>query len=456
MGPCKGEGAQLGSGVGLLGAGTVGTAVIELLTDASYAHRFDPGMRPEVIGAVVKDLTKARPNSVSQRWLTTDATALVTHPAVNILIDVMGGEEPALTACLAALRHGKPLITANKQLLASHWDELQDAARAGGTNIFASACTGGAVPMAELIEEALNFDQILSLTGILNGTSNLILQLVTQGHQLDSSVRMAQKLGMAEADPSRDLSGRDALDKAILLSHLAWPEVAVSATLGVGINGSTVAAANQISEHSMQLLPVTICRPRSSDSLKKRQSDVFIEAWSGIAAVATPHPLATLGQRECGLLIETDLAADTFIKGTGAGGTATASAVLSDLCKAVSTDPCRRGRRALPGTPELLRAALHQKEPQKWLVITTGTHREVMTFLEESGLQADIGNSVETGASKRRQDGVADRAVGEDAHNQQAPWSFIVVEKRGRLTLEKAASLSTNSLALLPVIPGRG
>ncbi len=435
-------------GIGLLGAGTVGTAVVSRLCDPGTLP-FLP--TPRIVGAAIRDPQRKRPAVFEKIPLTTDAVSLAGNPEVTILIDVMGGEEPALNACLTALARGIPVITANKELLALHWNDLQAAAARSGTGIYFSACVGGAVPMIEMMEHALSCDQILGLTGVLNATSNLVLQLAGMGQSLESALQIARAEGMAEADPSRDLSGQDALDKARLLSHLAWPGNRQVATLAPGV--TTLAAKTALPARSLglALAPVAICTPVNTRGTTG--------IWCGLGACELGHPLATLPATGCGLVVYSDLAGTTFVSGAGAGGKATTSAVLNDLNACLTGSRKDNVRPALTGLEEPVHAT-PCGTPNRWLATGAGTPQAAIARLAASGFAVrgdETGSNLPVDSTRMDSIHFTTAEKGRIAHSK-THWACLVESIGKELSLQDGSLPCDESFALLPVLeahPGR-
>ena len=201
--------------VGVLGAGTVGSQVIRLLTEQADDFAARSGARLEITGVAVRDVNAPRDFAVPQDLLTDDATAVATGN--DLVIELIGGIEPARTLILAAFKAGASVITGNKALIAAHGPELYTAAAAAGTDFYYEAAVAGAIPVVYALRESMAGDRVTSVLGIVNGTTNYILdEMSTKGLSFETALATAQELGYAEADPTADVDGLDAAAKAAI------------------------------------------------------------------------------------------------------------------------------------------------------------------------------------------------------------------------------------------------
>ncbi len=209
--------------VALLGCGVVGSAVHRLLQEQAADLAVRAGATLEIAGVAVRDLAAPRAVPVSGGLLTTDGMALVTRPDIDIVIELIGGIEPARSLLLAALRAGKSVVTANKALLATDSAVLHEAARAGNADLYYEAAVAGAIPLLRPLRESLAGDEVRRVLGIVNGTTNYILdRMDTAGADFATALAEAQRLGYAEADPTADVAGYDAAAKAAILASIAF------------------------------------------------------------------------------------------------------------------------------------------------------------------------------------------------------------------------------------------
>lgn len=312
--------------IGLLGLGHVGSAVAGALrrNGAVFAKR--TGVVPLLARIAVKHLEKPRQVAVDPELLTDDAWTVVRHSRVDIVVEAIGGVSPADAYLEEALRRGKSVVTANKQLVCSRAGELEQVAASVGRVFAYEASVGGAVPVIRLLKESLIGDRINSLVAIINGTANYVLTQMEEGVPFDDALGAAQARGLAEPDPTDDVDGRDAAAKLAILASLAF-----DARL----------RPDQIPYQGIsQVSPRELRQARDGGSVIRllaaaRRRDGRIEAGVFPARVPLSHPLAGLKDEWNGVLLRTDLAGELFVTGRGAGGVPTASAILADLAGAV-------------------------------------------------------------------------------------------------------------------------
>lgn len=314
--------------VAVLGCGTVGTEVVRGLREQAEELAARSGARLQISAITVRDSSRARDPVVPTELLGTDAHAAVA--ACDVVVELMGGIEPARELILTALRRGVSVITANKALLATHGPELFEAAEAAGSDLFFEAAVAGAVPVVRGVRESLAGDSISRIVGIVNGTTNYILdQMSSTGIDFDEALAQAQELGYAEADPTADINGLDAAAKAAILASLAFhsrvhlDDVTVSGIRD--ITPSDIAAAKH-SGHVLKLLAIAEQR-QDADA---RGVAVRVHP----ALIPLGHPLASVREAYNAVLVQAESAGTLMFYGAGAGGAPTASAVLGDLVAA--------------------------------------------------------------------------------------------------------------------------
>jgi homoserine dehydrogenase len=209
--------------VGLLGCGNVGTPLVELIRSQGPTVEGRTGLRLEVSRVAVRDPAKPRPVSLPSEVLTTDARSVVEDPEIDVVVELIGGVEPARELILAALRAGKPVVTGNKELLAKHGAELFQAAETAGVDLLFEAAVAGGIPIIRPLRESLVGERITRVMGIVNGTTNYILTRMTEaGASYAEALAEAQALGFAEADPTADVEGYDAGAKAAIIASIAF------------------------------------------------------------------------------------------------------------------------------------------------------------------------------------------------------------------------------------------
>jgi len=310
--------------VALLGCGAVGTQVVRLLAAQADDLAARVGAPLELVGVAVRSLDAERDPVVDPALLTTDAAALVTR--ADVVVELMGGLEPARSLLLSAIAHGASVVTANKALLAVDGPTLYAAADAAAVDLYFEAAVAGAVPVVRAVRESLAGDRVRRVLGIVNGTTNFVLDTMTADDvDLEVAVKDAQRLGYAEADPSADVEGLDAAAKAAILASLAF-HTRVSLA-DVSCEGITALTADDVAwatrtGHVLKLLAVA------------ERLDGGISVRVHPALVPVEHPLAGVRGAFNAVFVEAEAAGQLMFYGPGAGGVPTASAVLGDLVAA--------------------------------------------------------------------------------------------------------------------------
>ena len=315
--------------VALLGAGSVGSEVARLLLEQKSELAARVGAELELIGVAVRDL-KTKRNGFPKELLTTDAESLIL--GADIVIEVMGGLQPAKDYILLALNSGSDVITANKALLATHGSELFNAAEQVGAQLYFEASVAAAIPIIRPLRESLAGDRVKRIMGIVNGSTNYILDRMDKnGISLETAMKEATELGYLEADPSLDVDGYDAAQKAAILASLAFhTEVPLEKVYREGITGVTaqqIAAAKR-DEFVIKLL--AICEFIEADGAGPEGVSVRVYP----ALVPRSHPLGSVDGAYNAVFVEAEAAGRLMFYGSGAGGTQTASAILGDVVSA--------------------------------------------------------------------------------------------------------------------------
>lgn len=319
--------------VALLGCGVVGTQVARLLTQEADDLAARVGARLELVGIAVRDAAAPRDPVVDRALLTEDAEALVER--ADIVVEVMGGTEPARALLLRAIGAGAAVVTANKALLAEDGPTLYRAADDAGVDIYFEAAVAGAIPIVRPVRESLAGDHVRRVLGIVNGTTNYVLdQMTSTGADLAEAVKEAQDLGYAEADPTADVEGYDAAAKAAILASLAFhTRVSLEDVAREGIMAVTaddVAWAAQTG-HVIKLLAIAELHDGGGDG-PGGAAGVSVRVHP--ALVPTTHPLAGVRGSFNAVFVEAQSAGELMFYGRGAGGSPTASAVLGDVVSA--------------------------------------------------------------------------------------------------------------------------
>ena len=338
--------------IGLLGCGHVGAALVSLVAERRGEVERRTGLDLEVTRIAVRNTALDRGVPVDSAAFTTDAAALVVDPEVDVVVEVMGGIEPARGLVSAALAAGKPVVTANKELLANHGAELYGAAEAAGVDLLFEAAVAGAIPIMRPLRESLAGEPIKRVMGIVNGTTNFILsRMADDGASYADALAEAQRLGYAERDPTADVEGFDAGAKAAIIATVAFgARVVAGDVYHEGISGITVADIEFAADlrHCIKLL-VVVERTMASDG----GSQIGVRVHPTL--VPLDHPLASVRGSFNAVFVEGGAAGDLMFYGRGAGGRPTASAVLGDLIDAACN--LRQGHAASIGALERARIA---------------------------------------------------------------------------------------------------
>ena len=326
-------------GVGILGGGTVGAALVGLLDERRAEITARCGTEIVPVAVAVRSPDRPRPG-VPAGLLTGDAAAVVADPDVDVVVELIGGTDPVRQLLLAALAGGKPVVTANKEVLATHGAELFAAARAGGADLLFEAAVGGAIPIVRSLRESLAGESVQRIMGIVNGTTNYILsRMTTGGSGYADALAEAQALGYAEADPRADVEGHDAAAKAAIMAGIVFGAEVTAAD--VHCEGISTLSAGDITfarrlGHVIKLL--AIAERVDGDAIAVRVHP---------AMVPEDHPLASVRDSFNAVFVEGDACGELMLYGRGAGGRPTASAVLGDLIDAAAN--LRRGAATGPG-----------------------------------------------------------------------------------------------------------
>ncbi len=309
--------------VGLLGGGTVGTAVIRLLHEHADEIALRAGCRVEVARVAVRDPSKRREVPLPPDRFTDDPQLVVDDPDVDVVCELMGGVEPARTLLLAALAAGKPVVTANKELVATRGRELFDLAAAKGVDLYFEAAVGGGIPLIRPLKESLAGERVRRVLGIVNGTTNYILTRMTEDQMdFDDALGQAQRLGFVEADPTADVGGHDAAAKCAIIASIAFDANVIPAD--VYTEGIERVAIDDI-EYAARLgyvVKLLAIAELDGDAIAARVHP---------AMVPDSHPLAAVRGSFNAVFVEGDKAGELMFYGRGAGGDPTAAAVVGDL-----------------------------------------------------------------------------------------------------------------------------
>ena len=313
-------------GVGLLGAGTVGGTLISRLVNDREAIEAKTGLTLEVRRVAVRDREKRRSFDLPDGVLTADPREVVDDPSVQLIVELMGGHEPAGDLVLSALSAGKPVVTANKELIAARGPELIRAAEARGVPLLFEAAVGGGIPIIRPLSETLAGESIDRVMGIVNGTTNFILtRMADDGSDYEAALFEAQALGYAEPDPTADVSGADAAAKTAILASLAFGTwVGIDDVYHEGIESLSAADFRYAADFGYVIKLLAVAE-RSERGVSARVHPVLLPR---------AHPLAPITGATNAIFIEGPSIDRLLFAGPGAGGEPTATAVLGDIIDA--------------------------------------------------------------------------------------------------------------------------
>ncbi|MFM2060729.1 MAG: hypothetical protein RLZZ507_399 [Cyanobacteriota bacterium] len=320
----------MGVKLGILGLGTVGTGTVQLLQDQKGRHPLLSEI--EIYRVGVRSLDKARPVELPTGIVTTDLEAIVNDPEIDIIVEVMGGLEPARSLILTAIKNGKHVVTANKAAISRFGAEIFTAANEAGVYVMLEASVGGGIPVIQPLKQSLSVNQIHAITGIVNGTTNYILtRMQTEGSDFDDVLADAQRLGYAEADPTADVDGLDAADKIAILASLGFGgRINLQDVYCEGIRQVTKTDIAYAAKLGFVIKLLAIAKGQTDDN---SQLSVRVNP----TLVPQTHPLASINGVYNAILVEGEPIGQVMFFGPGAGAGATASAVCSDILNLVAT-----------------------------------------------------------------------------------------------------------------------
>lgn len=318
-------------GVALLGLGTVGGGTYRILKKNYENIKKNDGVDISILHILERDLSKAKALGVDLNIVSTDIDKVINDPKVDIVAEFFGGIEPAKSFLIKCLLAGKSIVTANKELFSKHWDELEVAAKKGKAGLYFEASCVGGVPIIRTLTESMQGNNILSLMGIVNGTTNFILsKMADEGQEYADVLKQAQDLGYAEANPSADVDGFDSMYKLSILSSLAFhTKVPISKIYREGISkiSKIDIEYGKAIGYTLKLLAIA------------KRVDGKIEARVHPAFIPDTHPLASVKGSFNAVHILGDNVGDIMLYGRGAGDLPTGSAIVSDIVFAANTKP---------------------------------------------------------------------------------------------------------------------
>jgi homoserine dehydrogenase len=392
--------------VGVLGCGNVGAALVQLLRRQAKVVEARTGLRLEVASIAVRNLARERDVDLVPELLTRDSHALVEDPDIDVVVEVIGGIEPARELILTALRHGKPVVTANKELLANCGAELFGAADAAGRDLLFEAAVAGGIPLVRALRESLRGEPVRRVLGIVNGTTNFILtRMGEDGTSFGEALGEAQRLGFAERDPTADVEGLDAGAKAAIIASIAFgARVVAGDVYHEGISKITEADIVSAQRLGYVVKLLAICEQDETGAVAVRVHP---------AMLSRQHPLAAVRDSYNAVFVEGDAVGSLMFYGRGAGGMPTASAVLGDLIDAAVN--LRKGTYASLGT--------FGRVPIRAIDETTAEYHVVLDVADRPGVLHAV-----TGVFARHD--VSIRAAEQEGLGVDARLVFITHEAR--------------------------
>ena len=309
--------------VGIIGFGTIGSGVVKILQDNCNSIRRRLGAIIEVVKIADLDLTTDRGVKIDQKLLTKDAQEVINHPEVNVVVELIGGYEPARSLILQAINAGKPVVTANKALLAKHGDEIFSLVESNQVSIGFEAAVGGAIPIIRSIRESFVANNIKSIEGIVNGTANYILTKMSDEHcNFDLALKEAQEKGFAEADPTFDVEGIDSAHKIAILSQLAYGTPVNFDDINIqGISGISIEDIECAREFGYRVKLLAISK------FDGECVDIRVHP----AMIPEENPMANVNGVLNAVRVCDDLMEENILIGHGAGSLPTGSAVVADI-----------------------------------------------------------------------------------------------------------------------------
>ena len=316
-------------GIGLLGLGTVGQGVANIISQPKDRHPLVGEL--ELVSVAVRNLKKKRDISIPDSILTTNPTEIINNPNIQIVVEVMGGIEPAKSLIIQAIRAGKSVVTANKAVIARHGEEISNEAKAAGVYVLIEAAVGGGIPIIEPLKQSLGGNQITKVSGIINGTTNYILsRMDKEGVNYAEVLKDAQVLGYAESDPAADVEGSDAADKIAILSGLAFGGAINRANIPTtGINLLEDIDVNYARKlgYGIKLLAIS----EKGETQSRSEDSQPLSVWVEPTLVPEDNPLAGVNGVNNAILVEGNPIGQVMFLGPGAGSGPTASAVVADI-----------------------------------------------------------------------------------------------------------------------------
>ena len=342
--------------IGLLGLGTVGTGVVEILSNPEGRHPLLSELSLHRVG--VRSLSKPRSVNIPEDMLTTDLEAIVIDPAIDIVVELIGGLEPARSLILQAIENGKHIVTANKAVISRYGSEIFDAANKKGVYVMLEAAVGGGIPVIQPLKQSLGANRIQTVTGIINGTTNYILtRMKNEGADFSEVLADAQRLGYAEADPTADIDGLDAGDKIAILASLAFGgRIKLEQVYCEGIRKVTATDITYAEKLGFVIKVLEI----ASRSPQATPDQDLLSVRVHPTLVTLSHPLASINDVYNAILVEGEPIGQVMFFGRGAGSGPTASAVVSDILNIVAVLQMQEAEVVNPIIPHEMMNCTHQ------------------------------------------------------------------------------------------------
>jgi homoserine dehydrogenase len=392
--------------IGLLGCGTVGGGVVTLLTREAHDIAARTGARLEITRIAVRDPARDRGLPLASEVYTTDPWAVVESDEVDVVVEVMGGLDPADALVRRALELGKPVVTANKELVAAAGPELYEAAHEAGVDLAYEAAVAGAIPIIKPLKESLAGDHVTRVVGILNGTTNYILTRMTEeGAGYEEVLADAQRLGYAEADPTADVGGHDAAAKCAILASLAF-DTAVHGedVFREGIDRVTPTDL-RVADRLGYVVKLVGIASEVDDQIGVRVHPVFLPK---------EHPLASVREAFNAVYVEAEAAGELMFYGRGAGSLPTASAVVGDVID-VSRNLLQTARGA--------RESVHRAKPIRPMAEVRTQYYVLLDVDDQPGVLADVARTF-------GDHGVSIAQVWQEGHGDSA--QLVLITHRAR------------------------
>ena len=415
--------------IGMLGCGTVGSAVVRMLAEHGDDIAMRAAVRLAVTRVAVRDADRARDVPLPRDVFTTDPASIVADPDIDVVLELLGGTEPAKELILASFASGKPVVTANKEVLSTAGKELFDAADAAQRDVRFEAAVGGGIPLIAPLKESLAGERVRRMLGIVNGTTNYVLtQMSEHGWTFEDALAEAQRLGYAEADPTADIDGFDAAAKCAILASIAF--------------NTRVVASDVYREGIARITPQDIADAARLGYIVKllaiaELEDDEVSARVHPAMIPAAHPLAAVRDANNAVFVEGAKVGQLMFYGPGAGGDATATSVIGDLVQVARN--LAFGGRAIGCTCVLDR-------PIRPMDATTGQYYLNLHVEDRPGVLAEIAEAfAHNGVSIERvwQEGFAEEAtlVFITHRAQEGAFQKTVAELRDRTSVRAVASL---------------